>query len=132
MYTSIIRGERSASDPEKQFITDQQTALDQFESDSDSVENCFVTGGVDTDISGATFDENTWTRRLCGCLKLVVTDELKHSIRYTAEDGPWFGHKQSKETGLPVDLVGCYPFRGAPDVTIKRRVISQLKQDQGI
>ena len=47
MYTSIICGERSASEPEKQFVTDQQTALDQFESDSDSVENCFVTGGGD-------------------------------------------------------------------------------------
>lgn len=61
-----------------------------------------------------------------------VTDELKHSVHYTAEDGPLFGYKQAIYTGLPLDFVGCYPFRGAPDVTIKRRVISQLMGgDQG-
>ena len=125
LYATVLCGD--LSDSERQFVSDQKKKLDKFQPDEPNfgAGSCFVTGG-DTNNSGVTFRENTWTQRLCACLKLVVTDELKHSVHYTAEDGPLFQYKQAIYTGLPLDFVGCYPFRGAPDVTIKRRVISQL------
>ena len=52
----------------------------------------------------------------------LVAPDIPFEIKYTADDGPRFARRQAVITGLPIDSIQCYPFRGAPDITIKRRV----------
>lgn len=121
LYQSVIDGKVEATQAEKRFATEHERKLVEHDH-----LDYFDTGSDLFDVCGVTFDENTWTRRLCGCLKLVAPN-LKESIRYTAEDGQRFKHKQRAHSELPVELAACYPFQGAPDITIKKKVISQLR-----
>ena len=67
------------------------------------------------DIAATMISENSWTKRLVGCLRKILP-RLKDHIQYTGTIA--FPHIQSKTSTLPCFLCGCYPFQGAPDITV--------------
>lgn len=71
LYEAVAGGEKIVSDSDKEFIKKQAEALQCFDPRSPDPNKCFVTGG-DINTCGTTFEDDTWTQRLCGCLKLVV------------------------------------------------------------
>ena len=80
----------------------------------------FSTGSTPDEL-GYIFDENIWSQRLTGCLKLFLAkakDLRLPDVEMTGSFASQFKMKQKLSTGLPVTLCPCYMFHGAPDVTI--------------
>ena len=65
--------------------------------------------------------ENLWSKRLVGCLRNILPG-LKDHIHYTGDDGLEFASIQSKVSTLAANLSGCYPFQGAPDITVHHSI----------
>ena len=75
----------------------------------------FYTSGL-PDMPLHHFSENEWTARLCGCLQ---ESELNCTFKYTTDDCrvSTFAKTQRVATNIE-DPVQCYPFIGAPDITV--------------
>ena len=81
----------------------------------------FSTGGAPLTVKGCMFHEDVWSMRLTGCLKMVLRQSFK--VKMTGKLGLQFASQQMAYTGVDVSLCHCYPFRGAPDITIKNSPI---------
>ena len=69
------------------------------------------------------------------CLRNILT-ELKDGIILTGDQGLEFANDQSKISYLPPNLCGCYPFQGAPDITVHNtlgicNVLSCTSEEKG-
>ena len=74
----------------------------------------FSTGGAPLDVRGCMLGKDAW---LTGCLKSFLPQNLK--VEMTCKLGMTFTTLQMPYTGVPSDLCQCYPFHGAPDLTLK-------------
>ena len=81
----------------------------------------FSTGGAPLYVKGYIFNENIWTLRLVGCLNAFLPQHFE--VKLTATLGLEFAMNQLLYTGVPVCLCQCYPFQGAPDITIREHPI---------
>ena len=118
MYTALITGEGHLSEQEKPAVQDLLRQLNSvLENSSTELPEMFSTGGAPCDVSGNLFDEDTWTMRLTGCLKSFLP--AKFDVKTTCKSALRFKMHQMSYTGVPVSLCKCYPFHGAPDITIK-------------
>ena len=59
------------------------------------------------------WDENTWSKRLCFCIQENVLDQTLYQTRYTASEGTDIYH--DKET------CDFYRFHGSPDLLIHQK-----------
>lgn len=85
--------------------------------DPSTVPEEFSTGGAPFDVKGYIFDEDVWSLRLAGCLRLFLPHRL--DVKMMGKLGKQFAANQMVYTGVPVYLCSCYPFHGAPNITIK-------------
>lgn len=86
---------------------------------------------VHLDLLNFQFDEDAWSERLAQCLMEFLPE---HQVEYTAKNGPKFSYIQSVKTAVPVDhnLVSCYSFQGASDISVKKCTIlldEQINED---
>ena len=77
----------------------------------------FSTGGAPLDVRGCMLNEDTWSLRLAGCLKHFLPKNF--DVAMTGKLGMAFTTLQMSYTGVPSNLCLCYPFHGAPDLTVK-------------
>ena len=77
----------------------------------------FSTGGAPLNVKGYIFNENIWSLRLTGCLNMFLPQHF--DVKMTGTLGLEFAMNQLLYTGVPVRLCQCYPFQGAPDITIR-------------
>ena len=79
-----------------------------------------------SDMHGYEFQENDWTKRLCGGLQVMLGRDV---VTYIAEDSYRFLFKivQSARTGLPSEHATCYPFKGSPDITLQGRALIETE-----
>lgn len=67
----------------------------------------------DFDEPCSSWDENTWTKRLAGCMRNFVIQNHSHEVRYTATMGTKIFHD--------TDNVAFYRFHGSPDLVISQK-----------
>ena len=72
----------------------------------------------DFDEPCCSWDENTWTKRLAGCMRDFVIQHHSHKVRYTAT----MGTKNFHDT----DNVAFFRFHGSPDLTIVGKLCKPL------
>ena len=77
----------------------------------------FYTGRAALDVVSYVFNEDVWSQRLSGSLKLIFERlGLGHhfDVTMTGKLGLEFAMYQMLYTGVPIDLCQCYPCHGSP------------------
>lgn len=109
----------------KTFLTSQLDKITSiYNGTCSEVPFLYLTPGA-PNMHGFTFDENVWTKRLYGGLRLFLPN---CEVRYTAEDyklGSGFPGEQHLTTTLDAEYSKCYLFKGFPDITISQQVVIQ-------
>ena len=113
IYKSLLEDDTTTAE-EKTFFQSIIDKLDEKVDRNKGADLCFETVGQG-DAVATMMSENSWTKRLVGCLRKILP-RLKDHIQYTGTIA--FPHIQSKTSTLPCFLCGCYPFQGAPDITV--------------
>lgn len=78
----------------------------------------YYTGGAST-LRGSQISEDIWLKRLVAAMSKTAPTNC--TIKFTGGDSKNFDVRQSAVTGLTVDGINSYPFRGAPDITVKKK-----------
>lgn len=117
VYRSLLQDKTTEG---KEFLLSSINILDAKIEENKGDDLCYETGAKG-DVVATMRSENSWTKRLVGCLRNILP-KLTDRIHYTGDDVLEFASIQSKISSLPANLSGCYPFQGAPDITIHHSI----------
>ena len=117
VYRSLLQDKTTEG---KEFLLSSINILDAKIEENKGDDLCYETGAKG-DVVATMRSENSWTKRLVGCLRNIL-HKLTDRIHYTGDDVLEFASIQSKISSLPANLSGCYPFQGAPDITVHHSI----------